>query len=193
VTIYTIGHSNVAIDEFTALLKAHAVECLADIRQYPSSRAFPHFNQKPLAEHLAGEGIAYEWFQDLGGRRKGTSQADSPNAGLTSPGFQHYADYMLTPPFHDAIGRLLEIAAQRRTAIMCAEKLYWRCHRMLVSDFLTAQGVAVLHIMDLKAPRMHRLSRMAVVAHGVLTYSAPDLFDAALPLKGCDHRRLTAP
>lgn len=180
-TLYTIGHSNVTLEEFIGLLKAHAIQCLVDIRQYPGSRAFPYFSRESLSKALPKEGIEYHWLVALGGRLHRSLVEQSPNTGLKSPGFRNYADYMLTPPFEAATEPLLKLTAEKRTAIMCAERLYWRCHRMLVSDYLTAHGVEVLHILDEKPAGLHKLSKMAVVSDGHLTYPAKEeqgsLFD----------------
>jgi len=181
-TVYTIGHSNVTLEDLIRLLKAHAIQCLVDIRQYPGSRRFPHFARESLMKALPKEGIEYHWLVALGGRLHRSLGEQSPNRGLTSPGLRNYADYMLTPPFEAAIQQLLSFAAQKRSAIMCAERLYWRCHRMLVSDFLAARGVEVLHIIDKKSPQLHKLSKTAVVTDGRLTYPKKEeqgmLFDA---------------
>jgi uncharacterized protein (DUF488 family) len=146
--ILTIGHSTRAFEEFHALLAEHGVRLVADVRRFPSSRKFPQFNQGLLRELLDAQGIRYEWLEALGGRRHGAQNEESPNLGLKSPGFRNYADYMMTEPFHRAVDKLLSLGAQELTAIVCAEKLFWRCHRRLLSDFLVARGVAVEHILD---------------------------------------------
>lgn len=169
--IFTIGHSNGTLDELVAMLKAFSIERLVDIRRFPGSRRLPHFNRESLEKRLPQEGIEYLWMESLGGRRSHEAGKTSINSGLRSPGFRNYADYMLTEDFENAIKHLLELAAEKRTAIMCAEKLYWRCHRMLISDFLTAQAVKVIHIMDSGKSVEHKLSEMAAAdKDGKVTY-----------------------
>src|SRR5215468_4037654 len=155
-TIHTIGHSTRTIDELIDLLKARRIELLVDIRSFPMSRRLPHFNRENLERSLAGNQIEYLWMKDLGGRRKRILK-DSPNIALRSEAFRNYADYMLTPQFRDAIEELLQVAAKNRTAYMCAEALYFRCHRMLVSDYLSEHGHEVRHILDKNEPRLHTL------------------------------------
>ncbi len=174
-TIHTIGHSTRSIEEFIALLKAHDVRMLVDIRSFPMSRRLPHFNREDLQKSLQEEGIEYLWMKELGGRRNKILQ-DSPNIALRNDSFRNYADYMLTPQFQQAIDALLHEAAQRRVAIMCAEALYFRCHRMMVSDYLTANGHEVLHIMDRKAPRPHTLMAEARLVEGRLIYRGDRMF-----------------
>ncbi len=175
-TIYTIGHSTRTFDELVAALQAHGIATLVDIRAFPASRRLPHFNRESLEVELPKHGIAYVWMKELGGRRK-KIRDDSPNTGLRSEAFRNYADYMLTPDFAQAIDRLLTIAQQEKTAIMCAERLYFQCHRMLVSDYLTAHQHTVLHIEDEKrGPRPHRLMAEAHLVNGQLLYNAQQLF-----------------
>jgi len=173
-TLYTIGHSNRTIDTLMALLAAYEIDLLADVRQFPSSKRLPQFNQNTLAGSLAAAGIDYTWFEALGGRRSGFDAANSPNLGLRSRGFRQYADYMQTAEFQQAVARLLQVAEQQRTALMCAEAVYWRCHRRLISDYLTAQGHCVQHILGHNQCRPHRWTDAVVVGHGGVTY--PPLF-----------------
>jgi len=168
-TIYTIGHSTRTIEEFIALLNAHRIEILVDIRSFPMSRRLPHFNRENMGRSLTDDGIEYLWMKDLGGRRK-RELKDSPNVALRNESFRNYADYMLTLQFQSAIDKLLELAAGKRVAIMCAEALYFRCHRMLVSDFLAAHGHEVLHIIDKQAPSPHTLMQEARMIDGRLLY-----------------------
>jgi uncharacterized protein (DUF488 family) len=147
VMLFTIGHSNLPLDRFLGLMAQHRIEALADIRRFPSSRTFPHFNRDNLSTALQGAGIEYHWLEGLGGRRsKQEVNASSPNQGLENEGFRNYADYMMTDVFRAAVGQLMTIAESKRTAVMCAESVYWRCHRRLVSDFLLANDVTVQHI-----------------------------------------------
>jgi uncharacterized protein (DUF488 family) len=168
-TVYTIGHSTRTIDEFIDLLKKQEIEVLVDIRSFPMSRRLPHFNRENMEESLAEAQIEYRWMKDLGGRRKRLLK-DSPNIALRNEAFRNYADYMLTPQFGDAIEELLQLAANKRTAYMCAEALYFRCHRMLVSDYLTAHGHDVRHILDKNEPRLHTLMAEARMVDGQLVY-----------------------
>jgi uncharacterized protein (DUF488 family) len=174
-TLYTIGHSTRTLDELIAALRAHNIQTLVDIRSFPMSRRLPHFNREALAETLAASGIQYVWMKDLGGMRK-KIRDDSPNVALRHPSFRNYADHMLTPEFHQAIGELLRLADQSRTAYMCAERVYFRCHRMLVSDWLLAHGHNVLHI-DAEGPvRPHRQTPEARLVGNDLIYSGDRLF-----------------
>lgn len=168
-SILTIGHSNHPLDRFLALLVQHEVEALVDIRRFPGSRKHPHFHRDNLAAVLPKTGLEYRWFEDLGGRRR-KQRDDSPNLGLENKSFRNYADYMLTNEFRDGVKKLLEIAQEKRTAILCAEGLFWQCHRRLVSDFLVANGVTVQHIMPSGQLRPHPLTRGAVIESGQVTY-----------------------
>lgn len=159
-TIYTIGHGNRAIGEFTGLLREAAIECLVDVRAYPASRRHPRFSRDALENSLLGEGIRYVWEgKALGGRRK--AAADSAHVALRSPGFRAYADHMETADYRAGARRLLELAGAARTAIMCAERLPWECHRNLISDSLVARGVQVLHLMGPGESREHALNPVA--------------------------------
>jgi uncharacterized protein (DUF488 family) len=159
-TVYTIGHGNRAIEEFASLLRGAAVECLVDVRAYPASRRHPQYSRDALEASLAEAGIRYVWEgKSLGGRRK--AAADSPHVALRSPGFRAYADHMETADFRAGAGRLLELAGAARTAIMCAERLPWECHRNLISDSLVARGVQVLHLMGPGESREHALNPVA--------------------------------
>ena len=172
--LFSIGHSNQALDRFLGLLAQHRIEALVDIRRFPGSRKYPHWNQKNLAASLQEAGIEYHWLETLGGRRRSKKGAPaSPNLGLRNEGFRNYADYMLTEEFHQAAGGLLEIAARKRTAMMCAEAVYWRCHRRLVSDFLLANHVAVQHIFPNGEVRPHKLTEGVQVEEGEVTYPMP--------------------
>ncbi len=201
-TVYTIGHSTRTFDELVAALKAHNIRTLVDIRSFPVSRRMPHFNREALDVELPKHGIAYVWMKELGGRRK-KIRNDSPNTGLRNDSFRNYADYMLTDEFAQGIERLLGIVGETagpstaaakdgppalgmtndngnstgNTGIMCAERVYFQCHRMLVSDYLTAHGHTVLHIDDDKHPlREHKLMAEARLANGQLLYNAQELF-----------------
>ncbi|HKD81494.1 MAG TPA: DUF488 domain-containing protein [Candidatus Angelobacter sp.] len=170
-TIYTIGHSTRDLADFSRVLQAHDIRLLEDIRAFPMSRRHPHFNREHLELWLPEIGCDYVWEKDLGGRRgKQMPPEQSPNIALRNPSFRNYADYMLSEKFQDAIKRLVGRAEKSNTAIMCAELLYFRCHRMLVSDYLVSQGHTVLHILDEKLPRQHALTREARAIDGKLVY-----------------------
>jgi uncharacterized protein (DUF488 family) len=169
--LFTIGHSTHLLDRFLALLTGHRIEALVDIRRFPGSRKHPQFNQDDLSSALQKAGIEYHWLEALGGRRgKRRNGSATVNLGLQNAGFRNYADYMLTEEFREGVGKLLEVARQKRTAIMCAEGLFWRCHRRLVSDFLIASGVPVQHIMPTGELRPHKLTSGAVIEDGQVTY-----------------------
>ena len=170
-TVFTIGHSTRDLADFSRVLQAHDIGALEDIRAFPMSRRYPHFNRESLELWLPEIGCEYAWEKDLGGRRGRQMPVDeSPNVALRNPSFRNYADYMLSAPFQGAIERLLERAQKKRTAIMCAEYVYFRCHRMLVSDYLVAHGQQVWHMLDEKAPTAHKLSKDARIVKGKLVY-----------------------
>jgi uncharacterized protein (DUF488 family) len=168
-TLYTIGHSTRTWDEFLEVLKAASVETLADIRSFPMSRRLPHFNRESLERTLPEAGIRYAWLKALGGRRPKLLD-NSPNVALRNDSFRNYADYMLTSAFHSGIGELIALAEASRTAYMCAERLYFRCHRMLVSDWLVAHGHEVLHIDGAGLAKRHELMPEARIVEGQLIY-----------------------
>jgi uncharacterized protein (DUF488 family) len=167
--LYTIGHSTRTLDELIAALRAHQVQTLVDIRAFPVSRRLPQFNRDSLQETLPAADIKYLWMKSLGGYRKKVLD-DSPNIALRNQSFRNYADYMLTPEFAQAASELVALAEHSRTAYMCAERLYFRCHRMMVSDYLTAHGHEVLHI-DAGGPvKPHTLMAEARIIDGQLIY-----------------------
>jgi uncharacterized protein (DUF488 family) len=169
ITIFTIGHSTRTFDELVAPLQSHSISTLVDIRSFPMSRRMPHFNRESLEKTLPQAGIHYLWMKELGGRRK-KSLDDSPHIALRSPSFRNYADYMLTPEFQHGVARLVEVAERSRTVYMCAERVYFNCHRMLVSDWLTAQGHQVFHIDGTGLAKPHKLLPEARVIDGELIY-----------------------
>jgi uncharacterized protein (DUF488 family) len=158
-TVLTIGHSTRPIDEFVRMLRAHDVRRLVDIRTVPGSRRNPQFGSDALANSLKAAGIEYIHMKALGGLRK--PKADSINVGWRNAAFRGYADYMQTPEFDTALENLLELAREKRTAIMCAEAVPWRCHRSLVADVLIARGVPVEHIMNETRRDPHRMTPFA--------------------------------
>jgi uncharacterized protein (DUF488 family) len=159
VVVHTVGHSTLPFDRFLRLLGAHGIVQIADVRQYPASRRHPHFARDALEKALPASGIAYAWLPALGGRRK--PQPGSPHVAWRNPSFRAYADHMDDEEFRTGIEALLALAAGRRTAIMCAEAVPWRCHRQLVSDALLARGVDVGHIISPEEAREHRLTPFA--------------------------------
>ena len=173
-TFYTIGHSTRSIEDLIAALQSHSIKNLVDIRAFPMSRRLPHFNRENLEKSLAEAGIRYVWMKELGGMRK-KSLDDSPNIALRNDSFRKYADYMLSPEFERAMGELVALAEHSRTAYMCAERVYFKCHRMLVSDWLVAHGHEVLHIEDLKPAKPHKLMAEARMEDGRLIYSGDRL------------------
>ena len=136
---------------------------------FPASRRLPHFNRESLEKSLPEAGIGYVWKQDLGGRRK-KQPGESPNLALRNDSFRNYADYMLTPQFQGAVMGVVELAEKDATAIMCAERVYFRCHRMLVSDYLVAHGHDVQHIDAAGPTRLHKLMPEARIIDGRLIY-----------------------
>jgi uncharacterized protein (DUF488 family) len=168
-TVYTIGHSNRALGDFLDLVAAHDVRGLADVRAFPSSRRWPHFNREPLAEALAAAGVRYDWIPALGGRRH-AGRPDSPHIAWTVATFRHYADYAETAEFVQGLDQLLTAARDRRTAFMCAEALYWQCHRRLIADRLVVLGHRVLHIQSRERAVEHRLPDFARVVDGRIIY-----------------------
>jgi uncharacterized protein (DUF488 family) len=170
--IWTIGHSTRSIEEFIQLLKASDIRALADVRQFPGSRRFPHFNREQLSASLAESGIDYAHFLELGGRRR--AQADSPNTAWRNEAFRGYADYMSTAGFRAGIERLLPFAGEKPTAIMCAEALWWQCHRGLIADHLKAAGHEVIHILGKDKTESHPFTSAARLINGKLSYSADE-------------------
>lgn len=167
-TIWTIGHSTRTIEEFVSLLTANEIELLVDIRRHSGSRKFPQFNPEPLTASLAESGIEYTRIEKLGGRRK--VLADSHNTVWRNASFRGYADYMETAEFSEGIAGLVSLAAEKRTAVMCAEAVWWRCHRSLVSDFLKAGGATVLHILSETSLKEHPFTSAATVVGTTVRY-----------------------
>jgi len=190
--IWTIGHSTRAIDEFISLLKENEINLLADVRAWPGSKRHPQFDKDTLAESLNTHGIRYEHFPELGGKRK--SKPDSRNTAWRNASFRGYADYMETEQFQKAVERLLAFArsdglgSSRRNerdggeavtpcaiAIMCAEAVWWRCHRSLIADYLKARGLEVLHILGAKKVEPHPYTSAARIVNGELSYRPESL------------------
>jgi uncharacterized protein (DUF488 family) len=167
--IYTIGHGNRPLDELVSLLHANAIETLVDVRAFPGSRRHPHFGRSELASSLPQAGVSYVWEgKALGGRRR--VSADSPHVAMRNHSFRAYADHMQSDEFRQGVNRLLELAALARPAIMCAERLPWQCHRYMISDYLVAHDIAVLHVIDASTPRSHTLRAEARMSGEGLVY-----------------------
>jgi uncharacterized protein (DUF488 family) len=172
-SMYTIGHSSRPLEEFIRILKRYDIRFLVDIRRWPSSRRNPQFNGEVLRDSLAHEGIMYIYMgETLGGYRRG-GLPSSPNEGWRSLGFRNYADHALGESFRAALRELIDLSRRGRVAIMCAERSYWRCHRRILSDHLTAAGIEVLHISDEGDVRRHRMTGFAVIRDGVVIYPRP--------------------
>lgn len=166
--VYTIGHSTHPVEEFIDLLKAHGIETLVDVRTIPKSRHNPQFQQDALRKTLKEHGIGYEYMKDLGGLRH--TRADSPNRGWRNESFRGYADYMQTDDFTAALGRLIEIAARKPAAIMCAESVPWRCHRSLIADALLVRGIPVFDIMPDGRLSAHMMTPFAKTEGTTIVY-----------------------
>ncbi|MFL5730447.1 MAG: DUF488 family protein [Cytophagaceae bacterium] len=167
--IWTIGHSTRGMQDFAELLQEYKIEILADVRSFPGSRKFPHFNKESLERSMPKLSIDYIHFPELGGRRKAVK--NSKNDAWKNEAFRGYADYMETEEFRKGIERLEKTAAKRKTAYMCSEAVWWRCHRSMISDYLKSKGWTVLHIMDLHKVQEHPYTSPARVIQGTLDYS----------------------
>jgi uncharacterized protein (DUF488 family) len=196
--IWTIGHSTRALDEFISLLKENGIKLLADVRAWPGSKRYPQFNMEALMQSLNGHGIRYEHFPELGGKRK--PNPDSRNTAWRNASFRAYADYMETEQFQKGVQRLLHVATEGAavrhrtdspwrtwaaaehdgweavtpwpTAIMCAEAVWWRCHRSLIADYLKARGVEVVHILGINKVEAHPYTSAARIVDGMLNYAS---------------------
>jgi uncharacterized protein (DUF488 family) len=171
--LLTIGHSNRPIESFLEMLKGHGVELLVDVRTVPRSRHNPQFNRETLPAPLAAAGIDYLHMPGLGGLRH--PRKDSGNTGWRNLSFRGYADYMQTPEFDQNLGDLLREADRRRTVVMCAESVPWRCHRSLIADAVTVRGIPVQHIMSASKADPHKLTSFAKVEGTRVTYPPDEL------------------
>jgi uncharacterized protein (DUF488 family) len=169
VSVWTIGHSTRSLEEFLELLSANRIEAVADVRRYPGSRRWPHFGQEALEITLEDRGLLYAWFPELGGRR--APSPDSPNTAWRSAAFRGYADYMATEEFAEGLARLVNLASGLRTAVLCAESLWWRCHRGLIADVLRWMGFEVIHILGPGSTALHPYTPAARIVGGRLSYS----------------------
>jgi uncharacterized protein (DUF488 family) len=168
--IWTIGHSTRELEEFLGLLVQFRIEALADVRSFPGSRRYPQYGKDALAASLTERAIEYAWFPALGGRRR--ASPNSPNTAWRNAAFRGYADYMSTAEFARGLEQLLDLASRARTVIMCAEALWWRCHRSMIADALCVRGVEVVHIMDARHETVHPMTSAASIVHGELSYAA---------------------
>ena len=168
-TIWTIGHSTRTLEAFLAVLAAYRIEAVADVRRFPGSRRSPHFARDALAETLPSHGITYQWLPKLGGRRP--VQPDSPNDAWHNAAFRGYADHLASAEFAEGLDALLTLAGRRRTALMCAEAVWWHCHRALIADVLRVRGIEVIHIADATHSIAHPYTAPARVVEGRLSYA----------------------
>jgi uncharacterized protein (DUF488 family) len=168
--IYTIGHSTRTLEEFIALLQIYTIEMLVDVRSYPGSRRYPHFNKENLFKELPAKDILYLHILSLGGRRKASPQ--SKNAAWKNAAFRGYADYMETAEFKKGIDELEKTAIKYRTAFMCSEAVWWRCHRSMIADYIKVRGWQVLHILNNKKAEEHPYTAAAKIVDGNLLYTA---------------------
>ncbi len=166
--IWTIGHSTHSIADFIDALKSFGIEVLADVRSFPGSRRYPHFNSASLQSSLINAGIEYFLFKELGGRRR--AHSDSHNVAWRNESFRGYADYMETDSFKQGIERLLAVARAKRSAVMCSEAVWWRCHRSMIADYLKATNLDVIHIMGVGKSAEHPFTSAARIVNGELSY-----------------------
>jgi len=169
-TVWTLGHSTRPLAEFLELLARFRIEALVDVRRFPGSRRHPQFAEAALRKTLTEAGLEYRWMPQLGGRRR--PRPDSPHTAWRNASFRGYADHMDSAEFARALDELMELARRRRTAIMCAEALWWRCHRALIADALRVRGFEVLHIFDDSKPVLHPFTPAARIVDGRLSYAA---------------------
>lgn len=178
-TIHTIGHSTRPLEEFIGLLQAASIRCVVDVRRLPGSNAYPHYNADALQRSLADVGIDYWHVDALAGRRRASEVPDVGEATFwTNPSFRRYAAYAHTREFHAGLQALEQRAARQACTVMCAEAVWWRCHRRIISDYLLADGVRVLHIMGPGKVDVATLTKGACVIDGQLVYPPPRLDEA---------------
>jgi len=172
--LYTVGHSNRSIEDFIGILKAHGILRILDVRRYPTSRKWPHFDAAALEASLAAEGIGYTGMPQLGGRRR--PRPDSPHTAWRDPAFRGYADFMDTPEFAAGFARAAALAAETPSALMCAEALPWKCHRSLIADAFLAHGWEVREVLSLREARPRRLPEFARTEGERVIYDRGELF-----------------
>ncbi|MGV8884809.1 MAG: DUF488 family protein [Microbacteriaceae bacterium] len=183
--IFTVGHSTRSFDDVLGMLQHNGVTTLVDVRSYPSSRAYPQWNQDAITEALPPT-IDYRWMRDLGGRRHTPAGVDSPNTGWRVKAFRDYADYMATPPFRSALAELLQLSTHAVPAIMCSEAVPWRCHRRLITDALIVAGCQVMNIMSATSTQVAQLTDFARLDSATLTYAEPYSDPGSDPHSGRD-------
>ena len=174
--VWTIGHSTHPLEAFVEILHAHRIEAVVDVRRFPGSRRHPQFGAEPLGARLCADGIEYHWVPQLGGRRRPAN--DVEGSAWRHPSFRAYAQHLRSEEFAQGLDVLLHVACACRSAIMCSELLWWRCHRALIADALLAIGWRVTHIRTATASSAHRYTSPARVVDGELTYT-PAPADAA--------------
>jgi uncharacterized protein (DUF488 family) len=170
VTVWTIGHSTRTADELLAVLAAHEIEAIVDVRRFPGSRRLPQFGSAALEASLRATGVSYRWIEALGGRRR--ADPASPNDAWQNEAFRGYADHTGSEEFAEGLFELLMVASGLRSAVMCAEMLWWRCHRRIIADVLVSLGYEVRHIRDGGAAELHELAPPGRLVDGVLTYAS---------------------
>ena len=168
---WTIGHSTRPLEEFLEVLAAHGIRAIADVRRFPGSRRHPQFAREALERSLAGNGLDYLWLPQLGGRR--SARKDSKNTAWRNAAFKGYADHLESAEFAQGHAQSCTLASERRTALMCAEMLWWQCHRSLIADAMKVQGAQVWHILDARAATPHPYTSAARIVDGRLDYSEP--------------------
>lgn len=173
VVVHTLGHSTRSLAEFLAVLETHGIGGIADVRRFPASRRYPHFAREALARALVESGRRYEWIEGLGGRRG--PAPDSPHVAWRNAAFRAYADHMDGAVFRAALERLVALAAERPTAVLCAEAVPWRCHRQLIADALVARGIEVRHVIGHGPPALHRLTPFARLQGSRVVYDGGHL------------------
>ena len=169
-TVWTIGHSTRTADELLAVLAAHEIEAVMDVRRFPGSRRLPQFGSAALEASLRATGVSYRWIEALGGRRR--ADPASPNDAWQNEAFRGYADHTGSEEFAEGLFELLMVASGLRSAVMCAEMLWWRCHRRIIADVLVSLGYEVRHIRDGGAAELHELAPPGRLVDGVLTYAS---------------------
>lgn len=168
--LWTIGHSTRPIEAFLDVLHAHEIELVADVRRFPGSRRLPQYGGDALEAALAASGIAYRWIPALGGRRRADAGGD--DSAWRNEAFRAYASHVQSEEFAEGLFELLTLAGGLHTAVMCAEVLWWRCHRRLIADVVLSLGLPVVHIRDVQAGEEHRLAAPARLVGGRLSYAS---------------------
>jgi uncharacterized protein (DUF488 family) len=190
-TIWTIGHSTRPLKTFLELLTRYQLNAVADVRRFPGSRRQPQYAQEPLRSALAERGIAYHWIAALGGRRR--PRLDSPNITWRNASFRGYADHIASAEFAEGLNELLEVAGRLRTTLMCAEAVWWRCHRALIADVLCVRGIEVIHILDETHTTVHPYTSPARIVQGRLSYIAAEGEPLAQKRRLASQQRLDPP